>query len=187
MIQIDRRIAIAVGVGGILALILAFAIGRTTADSAAASADSNSPTTTAISADASGEPDSPDTSTVDPIDGDPAAARTPETEIPASGIPAFGSEAERDQMMDDLVNAGIIGGTREGILTTADEVCYNLQQLQEQRRRLPFAVRVVWNESLLDLESEDLAAFGIVFNAAPRYLCPEHLEFADTIAYWLGI
>ena len=187
MIQIDRRIAIAVGVGGILALVLAFTIGRATADTAVALPDAESPVTTQISAASGADSDSSDTSQPAPIDGDPAAALPPATEIPASGIPAFGSEDDRSQMLDDLVNAGIIGGTREEILMTADHVCYNLQQLQEQRRRVPFAVRVVWNESLLDLDSKDLATFGIVFNAAPRYLCPEYVDFADSIAYWLGI
>lgn len=40
-----------------------------------------------------------------------------------------------------------------------------------------------------DLEgvtSSEWAAYGNVLIAAPRVACPEHIEYADDIAYWLG-
>jgi hypothetical protein len=44
----------------------------------------------------------------------------------------------------------------------------------------------VWNESLAELDSQDLAAFAAVFAAAPRYLCLDSIEYAEEVAYWLG-
>lgn len=185
MIQIDRRIAIAVGVGAILALVLAFTVGRATAGSSAAAADA-SPSTTQASTTVPEGALSSTTTEVTLIDGDPAKALPPELDIPATGIPVYGSEADRDRMLSDLVAAGVIGGTREGILETADHVCFSLERLLAQDRKPSFAVRVVWNESLADLESEDLAAFGVVFRSAPRYLCPESVDYGERVAYWLG-
>jgi len=80
----------------------------------------------------------------------------------------------------------VTGGTRSGLLATADHVCYNLERLEAQDRSPAFAVRVVWNESLAVLESEDLAAFAAVFAAAPHFLCPDSIEYAEEVAYWLG-
>jgi hypothetical protein len=45
----------------------------------------------------------------------------------------------------------------------------------------------VWNESLAELESEDLAGFATVFSLAPTYLCPENAAYASEVAYILGI
>jgi hypothetical protein len=34
--------------------------------------------------------------------------------------------------------------------------------------------------------SVELAAYGDTLMAAPRVACPEHIDYADEIAYWLG-
>ena len=49
------------------------------------------------------------------------------------------------------------------------------------------AERVVWNASLAELESEDLAGFATAFSLAPTYLCNEYASYATEVAYILGI
>jgi hypothetical protein len=75
----------------------------------------------------------------------------------------------------------------ELLLATADKVCYDLERLIAQERSAAYATRVVWNESLAELESEDLAGFATVFSLAPTYLCPENAAYASEVAYILGI
>jgi hypothetical protein len=107
-------------------------------------------------------------------------------ELPEGGIPEYGTEDARESLLLGLTESGVTGGTREGVLATADHVCYNLERLEAQGHSAAFAVRVVWNESLLELAPEDLAAFAAVFSAAPYYLCPDSIEFGAEVAYWLG-
>jgi hypothetical protein len=170
----------------IVILIVGFAFGRVTSGGSDADVVAEeSPITNSTVALATGDGSST-TSTVPIIDGDPANALPPEVEIPASGIPKYGSDSDRDQMLNDLAAAGVAGGSKATLLATADHVCFNLERLQEQNRSPAFAVRVVWNESLGDLPSGDVAAFGVVFNTAPYYLCPDSIEYGEDIAYWLG-
>jgi hypothetical protein len=103
-----------------------------------------------------------------------------------SEISEYGSVADRDQMITALGDAGLAGNSRSGILLTADRICYDLERLQAQKRSPAFAVRVVWNESLAELERNDLAAFSAVFASAPFYLCPNSLDYSREVAYWLG-
>lgn len=171
----------------IVVLLAGFTIGRTTAggSNVGAVAVTTEDTSTSV-AQATGD-DASTTSQVPVIDGDPSNALPPELEIPASGIPKYGSDADRDQMLKDLAAAGVAGGSSEALLATADHVCFNLERLQEQDRSPAFAVRVVWNESLGDLPSGDIAVFGVVFSAAPHYLCVDSIEYGEQVAYWLGI
>ena len=171
----------------IVVLLVGFAIGRATSGGsstdAVAAASGGTTSTAALVADEAATT----TTQVPIIDGDPSSALPPELAIPASGIPKYGSDADRERMLNDLATAGVAGGSSETLLATADHVCFNLERLQEQNRSPAFAVRVVWNESLGDLPSEDVAAFGVVFNAAPHYLCVESIEYGEQVAYWLGI
>jgi hypothetical protein len=180
-----KNIAIASAVA-IVVLLVGFAIGRATSGGSSADGVAAAPEDTTSTSALTAAGDSTTTTTVPIIDGDPANALPPEVEIPASGIPKYGSDADRDQMLNDLAAAGVAGGSKATLLATADHVCFNLERLQEQNRSPAFAVRVVWNESLGDLPSGDVAAFGVVFNTAPYYLCPDSIEYGEDVAYWLG-
>lgn len=118
--------------------------------------------------------------------GGPSSATIPPQDVPAGGIPKYGIASERDGLVTALTEAGVAGEARDAILTTADEVCFHLERLQAQGRSPAFAVRVVWNESLAQLPSTDIAAFAAVFVAAPRFLCRDSIGYADDVAYWLG-
>jgi hypothetical protein len=98
----------------------------------------------------------------------------------------YGSPEARTEFIDVIRNSGIAGGTEAEVLATADEICYHLERLEAQNRSAAFAVRVVWNEALAPVDSEDLAAFGTVFVAAPHFLCPESAAYAEEVSYWLG-
>jgi hypothetical protein len=107
--------------------------------------------------------------------------------IPSRDVPAeYGTIQARDDLVTALTQRGLTGGNYDVILTTADEVCFNLERLEAQDRSPAFAVRVVWNESLAQLPSIHIAAFAAVFVAAPRFLCRDSIGYADDIAYWLG-
>jgi hypothetical protein len=174
-------------VAAIVILLAGFGIGRATSGDSSTEAGAVAPgDTTSTNAQTAGD-DASTTSSVPTIDGDPASVLPQELEIPEGGIPKYGSDTDRAQMLDDLVAAGVAGGSSAALLATADHVCFNLERLQEQNRSPAFAVRVVWNESLGDLPSEDVAAFGVIFNAAPQYLCLESIEYGEQVAYWLGI
>ena len=191
MPHLDRRLVIITSAIAVLLLLIGFGVGRLTADDSPASgsaAAANPP------GDAAGESESPSDSMQEgreaanatTISGDAAAALPPDLETPEEGIPVYGTEAEREALLTGLAESGVAGGTRSGLLATADHVCYALERLQAQGRTPAFAVRVVWNESLAELDSRDLAAFAAVFNAAPRYLCSESIDYAEDVAYWLG-
>ncbi|MEA3511555.1 MAG: hypothetical protein U9R51_08985 [Actinomycetota bacterium] len=187
MPDIDRRLLIGIPIVVIVLLLIGFGIGRLTAgDWIAATSGTEATDSTKIDAEtplASGNQDS----TQSTINGDAAAAiPRPESDAPDGAMPVYGTEDEREALLTGLVEAGVAGGTREGILATADHVCYNLDRLQAQHRSPAFAVRVVWNESMAEIDSRDLAAFGIVFTAAPHYLCPDSIEYGEEVAYWLG-
>lgn len=187
MQALNRRRIIAISVGAVVAILIGFVLGRATTGDSTSEAGSIGPgaTLTSVSSE-EGAVHATTTSQVPVMDGDAASILPPESEVPESGLPVYGTEADRNQMLDDLSAAGVAGGTKQGLLATGDHVCFNLERLTEQHRSRAFAVRVVWNESLGDLPSEDVAAFGVVFNSAPHYLCPEYVEYAESIAYWLG-
>jgi hypothetical protein len=189
MPDIDRRyLYIGIPIAAIVLVLIGFGIGRATSGNAATvdalSTDGSQTSTTVSEADGSVSETTLAPSTT--INGDPSAALPPESELPEGGIPEYGTPDARESMLLGLVESGVTGGTREGVLATADHVCYNLERLEAQGQSPAFAVRVVWNESLLELESEDLAAFAAVFSAAPYYLCPDSIEYGAEVAYWLG-
>ena len=101
-------------------------------------------------------------------------------------VGSYGSPEDRGEFVRVVRNTGIVTGTEADLLTAADEICYHLERLQAQERSAAYAVRVVWNEALAPLESEDLASFGTIFIAAPHYLCPENAAYAEDVSYWLG-
>jgi hypothetical protein len=104
-------------------------------------------------------------------------------------IPTYGTDEERQALLfvADGLNVTGIFADPELLLATADKVCYDLERLIAQGRSPAYATRVVWNESLAELESEDLAGFATVFSLAPTYLCPESAAYASEVAYILGI
>lgn len=107
--------------------------------------------------------------------------------IPSRDVPAeYGTIQARDDLVTALTQRGLTGGNSDVILTTADEVCFNLERLEAQGRSPAFAVRVVWNESLAEFPPADLATFAAVFAAAPQFLCPDSVGYALEVAYWLG-
>ena len=193
MPDIDRRyLYIGIPIAAIVLVLIGFGIGRATSgsdsDTSASAAtlateDAAGGSTTAATGDSVPETTLASSTT---INGDASAALPPESELPEGGIPMYGTPDARESLLVGLVESGVTGGTREGVLATADHVCYNLERLEAQGRTPAFAVRVVWNESLLELESQDLAAFAAVFSASPFYLCPDSIEFGAEVAYWLG-
>lgn len=191
MPDIDTRVLIGAGIAALLLLVGAFFVGRATATESAAPADGGEVTATDdASSDtslASGdiENGSDDQEPAEPT-GDPSAALLVDPDR-AEDIPIYGTEEDREALLDALAEAGVGMGSRTTILWVADSVCYDLERLEAQGRSTAFAVRVVWNETLADLASPDAAAFGAVFTASPFYLCPESIEYADGVAYWLGI
>ncbi len=190
MPDIDRRLLIAVPIAAIVLILIGFGIGRLTAGDASSDATvvelADSTTTTAVDGATTTTEAAAGAETDTTIIGDPSAALPPESDLPPGGIPVYGTDEDREQMVLGLVEAGVTGGTREGVLATADHVCYNLERLEAQGRSAAYATRVVWNESLLELDSQDLAAFGAVFSAAPFYVCPDSIEYGAEVAYWLG-
>lgn len=183
----DRRLITIASVAALVLLLLGFGIGRVTAGGSGSPAEPGdaSASSTTIPGAATQYGDST-TTTHGILTGDPASSLEPTSTIDMGDAQVYGTDVERETYLSDLVRAGVIGGSREGLLATADHVCYMLERLEAQNRKPAFAVRVVWNESLADLRSEDLAAFAVVFNAAPRYLCPESVEYGESVAYWLG-
>lgn len=175
ILDLDRRLLIGVPIAVLVLLLIGFGVGRLTAGGSATSAS--------VTEVAGSTPSDAPAST---ITGDAAAALPPASDAPDGGIPVYGTEAEREEFLAGLIDSSLIGGSRTGLLATADHVCYNLERLEAQNRSPAFAVRVVWNESLAELESGDLAAFGVVFTAAPYYLCPDSIEYGEEVAYWLG-
>jgi hypothetical protein len=186
--DLNRRLIITASVAALVLLLLGFAIGRATGGG---SGDTPTPdSATALSSTRTTGTTSQDngstTTTPGIITGDSATSLESTSAVDLGDALVYGTDAERETFVNDLVQAGVVGGSREGLLATADHVCYMLERLQAQNRTPAFAVRVVWNESLADLRSEDLAAFATVFNAAPRYLCQESIEYGESVAYWLG-
>lgn len=188
---LDRRLLIIASVTAIVVLMFGFGLGRVTAGTGESSALPQTTdtipgqvTTTGSGNDA--QEDASATTSDSTIDGDPSAVLDSTTAVDLGDAKVYGNEAERERFIADIANAGIIGGTVDGLLATADHVCYSLESLESQGRDPAFAVRVVWNESLADIRSEDLAAFAYVFNTAPQYLCPFSAPYGESVAYWLG-
>jgi hypothetical protein len=184
--DIDKRLLIAASIIALVVLGIGFGLG-----SLAASGDDDAqPDSTSVesgsapSSETDGSSPTPG-ATDEPISGDASAAVLP-LRTDDSDIPEYGSEEERDEMIAALGEAGVITSNREAILIAADRICYDLERLQAQDRSAAFAVRVVWNESLAELEKEDLAVFSMVFATASFYLCPNSLDYSREVAYWLG-
>lgn len=171
----DRRwIIVAAGVAGGVALfavgLLLGAVIASDGDEEAVSTSTTAPTvspTTTLG-------DSTESTVAGDISADPGSMGT------------YGSPEARTEFIDVIRNSGISGGTEAEVLAIADEICYHLERLEAQDRSAAFAVRVVWNEALAPVESEDLASFGTVFVAAPHYLCPQSATYAEQVSYWLG-
>lgn len=190
MDSIDRRIIIAAAAATLLLVAVSFFIGRATASSVEAAGET---TTTIVDGanenagtEGGAEPGSTTTAvTTLSSDGDPTAALPPDPTDPDE-IGTFGTEDERSAYVSDLAEAGLAWSSTTEILKAADHICYNLIRLEDMRRKPAYAVRVVWNESLLDLDEADLSAWAMVWRTAPIYLCPETLEYAEDVSYWLG-
>ncbi len=118
--------------------------------------------------------------------GDPTDTTLPEPDQVHETIDPYGTVDDREFFLDVMRDSGIASGGSDALLAAADEVCYHLERLQAQDRSAAYAVRVVWNEALAPLESEDLALFGTMFVAAPHFLCPESQAYAEEVSYWLG-
>lgn len=187
-VKLDRRLLITASVAAVVLLAFGFAIGRVTAsgsDGAAALGGEDTLSSTATTG-TKFQPGGSPTTTGALISGDATGSLESTSAVDLGDGLVYGTDAERETFVNDLIQAGVVGGSREGLLATADHVCYMLERLQAQNRKPAFAVRVVWNESLADLPSEDLAAFATVFNATPQYLCPESIAYGESVAYWLG-
>jgi hypothetical protein len=187
--DIDRRVLIAAPIIALIIFALGFGVGSLISGGsgdAQATGGENS-TTTAIASDAgTGSTLSPGgDSTAEAVVGDATAAIIP-PKTDAADIPEYGTPQDRDDLITGLTDSGVSGGSREAVLATADRICYNLERLEAQDRSPAFAVRVVWNESLAELEPEDLGVFSAVFSATPFYLCPTSLDYSREVAYWLG-
>lgn len=169
-----------IAVGVVIALVAMFWIGR------ASVGESPLPdalaSTTTIQGDTSTTTSASSTSTL--IDGDPTSVLIESTD---QDVPEYGSEDDRDDFISALTGAGVSISSRARLLMLGDRICFDLERLMEQNRSPAFAVRVVWNESLDEIDSRDVAAFGVVFNATPPILCPQVGAYAVDVAYWLGI
>lgn len=186
-IDVDRRLLIGIPIAvALLLLLIGFGTGRaTTGGTDGVGTEGIDDNGSALSA-SDGDPLTGDAAPGSTITGDASAVLPPTSDTPEEGAPIYGSDDDRVEFIAVLVEIGVVNGTEESLLATADHVCYNLERLQAQERSPAFAVRVVWNESLLELESEDLAAFSAVFDVAPHYLCPESVEYGTEVAYWMG-
>jgi hypothetical protein len=118
--------------------------------------------------------------------GDPTDTTLPEADQVHETIDPYGTVDDRDFFLGVMRDSGIASGGSDALLAAADEICYHLERLLAQDRSAAYAVRVVWNEALGPLESEDLALFGTMFVAAPHFLCPESQAYAEEVSYWLG-
>lgn len=185
--DLNRRLLVSASVAALVLLLLGFGMGRLTDGGSGEAATPDDPTALASTVTTGAESQNDEsTTTLGVITGDSATSLESTSAVDLGDALVYGTDSEREAFLADLIKAGVVGGSREGLLATADHVCYMLERLQAQNRAPAFAVRVVWNESLADLRSEDLAAFAAVFNAAPHYLCPESVEYGRSVAYWLG-
>ena len=103
----------------------------------------------------------------------------------ASGVEAF---AQKD---DASLPGPAVGAVEKDVATQVDKHLKNqleqvMRHLAAARRSPAFATRVVWNESLLELDEADLRAWAAVWRTAPSYLCPDSVEYAEEVSYWLG-
>ena len=189
MPDIDRPLLIVVPIIALAVFALGLGLGTFVSDGSgdaqAISGDVSSTSDTESSASAPDDDSSSPTDTAVPVEGDATAVLVP-PKTDAADIGEYGTTQARDDLVVDLALAGISGGSREDVLAAADRICFNLERLEAQKRSAAFAVRVVWNESLAELEREDLAVFSGVFAAAPFYLCPASLDYSLEVAYWLG-
>ena len=183
--MLNRTAWISIGVAAALALIVGIAVGAIVfADNTSqteAAATFTSSTTSAV-----------DTVSPSTVDEAGAASDTPtDTATPSSdGPPAtYGTDDERQALLNVAEGLDITGvfSDPELLLPTADKICYDLERLIAQDRTAAYATRVVWNESLAELDTEDLAGFATVFSLAPTFLCQDSASYARDVAYILGI
>lgn len=189
MNRFDRRTWITLGIAAVTVFIVAFAVGRWTAPSeSAADTVADAPTEESDTTVTAGQSDDPTSTTETPslTGADPSAALVEDDVDRPSELPPFGSEEDREALLQGLAEAGYGMSSRTLVLWVADSVCYDLVRLSAQGRSPAYAVRVVWNETLGDLNSGDAAAFGAVFSAATAYLCPDMAPYGEDVAYWLG-
>jgi hypothetical protein len=177
----NRQTLLVIGASALLALILGFMVGRTTAPDGMDSDAAGNPTTTTMVGTTTPPNAEADHSSTD---DNPATGGTSKDEVQPYGTPE-----DRTTAFEVATDLGLTGGLaqEEAFLVAADRICYDLERLTMQGRSEFFATRVVWNQSLAGLSSEDLAGFATTFNVGVTYLCPEHTEFAEAIAYILGI
>ncbi len=106
-----------------------------------------------------------------------------------STLPRYGDPAARDTYVAAVNGSLPLGSTVTGneILVAGDDVCASLEGFFNQGRDAHYAIRVLWTQDLRHLDSTEVATYGLILSAAPRYLCPQYKPLGDDIAYWLGI
>ena len=113
-----------------------------------------------------------------------AAATSSTTTIPEYGDAAARAaytSAVRGSLPHDAA------ATDDELLAAGDSTCANLEGFTNQGHDAHYAIRILWTDELRYLDSEEIAAFGVVLAAAPEHLCPQYDVLAEDIAYWLGI
>ncbi len=110
-------------------------------------------------------------------------------EATATTIPRYGDAASRADYITAVRGSLPVGTpvTDDELLIAGDSLCANLAGFSNQGRDAHYAVRILWTDELRYLDSEEVAAFGVVLAAAPEYLCPQYRVLAEDISYWLGI
>jgi hypothetical protein len=104
-------------------------------------------------------------------------------------IPPYGHAASRDAYIVAVRGSLPSGATAADVdlLVAGDSLCADLEGFSNQGRDAHYAIRILWTDDLRYLDSEEMALFGVVLAAAPRYLCPQYVVLAEDVAYWLGI
>jgi hypothetical protein len=165
--MLNRTAWIAIAAAALVSLVVGLGIGAVAFSSDSTTEASDASTNSTNGADASSDPSTPG------VDDQNAK---------------YGSDEDRQALVDAAEDANITGiySDADVLLAAADKGCYDLERLTAQGRSPAYATTVVWNESLAELDSEDLAGFATVFTLAPVYLCPENAGYAQDVAYILG-
>jgi hypothetical protein len=172
--MLNRTAWIAIAGAAALALVIGLALGATMSGGETTSAPDDGATASTV---AGSTDTSPGSDSSDPL-----------TSGAGTEIPTYGSDDDRQALVDAAVALNITGvfADPELLVATADKICYNLERLQAQGRSPAYATRVVWNESLAELDSEDHSGVATAFSLAPTYHCPENADYAEDVAYILG-
>ena len=83
-----------------------------------------------------------------------------------------------------LVGCGSVDGDADGI-ATAEQMCNRLTDLDEQGLSAADAYNTMLAEDLAGLSGSEIASFAQLLITAPSEACPQHLEYAAAIHYWV--